>query len=267
MKRVWKKIPLFLLVALFALSSVMLLRYARSGRRQSVEFARLKAETGLTRRAVKPLSKETETQEDTVVEEPAPPEEYVSLYEENPDFWGWLEIEGTALNYPVMYTPEEPERYLRRDFAGEWSLHGVPFLDGRWREGSGNAIIYGHNMWDGTMFAPLHSYADREFWAEHSVISLDTRRGRESYTILAAFYARVYDREDEGVFRYYQCVDLSQPELFGEYVAQVKAAALYDTGVTAEFGDELLTLSTCSYHTENGRFVVVAKREREKICV
>lgn len=249
------------------LSSVVLLHYAQSGRQQSAEFERLRAvvRQERARRETKPLGKAAEAGKQTTLREE--PEnagvlwEYDELCEENPDFWGWLEIEGTELSYPVMFTPEEPERYLRRDFAGAWSIRGVPFLDGRWKEGSGNAIIYGHNMWDGTMFATLHKYADREFWQSHPTVSLDTRRGRECYTVLAAFYSQVYNREEENVFRYYQYVDLSQTEILGEYVERVKAAALYDTGVTAEFGEELLTLSTCSYHTENGRFVVVAKRE------
>ena len=81
---------------------------------------------------------------------------------------------------------------------------------------------------------------------------------RSKYDILAAFYSKVYSIEEENVFRYYQYTDLSDPEQFEQYVQQVKAASLYETGITAAYGEQLLTLSTCSYHTEDGRFVVVA---------
>ena len=78
--------------------------------------------------------------------------------------------------------------------------------------------------------------------------------------MVAAFYSQAYDSQEEGAFRYYQYTDLSDPQVFSEYVRQAKAASLYDTGVTPRPGDRLLTLSTCSYHTRDGRFVVVCCR-------
>lgn len=95
------------------------------------------------------------------------------------------------------------------------------------------------------------------------MIRFDTLYERGKYEVMAAFYSKVYDVDEQGVFRYYEYTDLSSPERFQEYVEQVKATALYDTGVTAECGDQLLTLSTCSYHTADGRFVVVAKKEMD----
>ena len=77
---------------------------------------------------------------------------------------------------------------------------------------------------------------------------------------MAAFYSRAYTDRDQDVFRYYQYTDLSDSEIFDEYVRQVKEAALYDTGISAQYGDSLLTLSTCSRHVQDGRFVVVARR-------
>lgn len=101
---------------------------------------------------------------------PAVLPEYAALYRENPDLFGWVQIPDTDLSYPVMYTPEDPEYYLRRAFDGSDSDSGVPFLDGDCTEDGGNYLIYGHNMNAGTMFALLPSYARQDFWEEHPVI-------------------------------------------------------------------------------------------------
>ena len=126
----------------------------------------------------------------------------------------------------------------------------------------GNYLIYGHHMRNGTMFTALLSYADKEFWQEHPTIQFNTLDGTGVYSILAAFYSKIYPEEEEE-FRYYQYTDLRDIQDFNAYTNQVKEAALYDTGITAEYGDMLLTLSTCSYHVNNGRFVVVARRVEE----
>lgn len=186
--------------------------------------------------------------------------EYAALCEENPDLWGWIKIDGTAIDYPVMFTPNDAEYYLRRNFQREYSLSGTPFLDGDRSDDGGNDILYGHNMKNGTMFADLLSYADEDFYQKHPTIQLDTLYERGSYSVVAAFYSKVYSKDDTDVFRYYQYTDLSDAERFAEFMDGVNAAALYDTNVSAEADDQLLTLSTCSYHTENGRFVVVAKK-------
>ena len=116
-------------------------------------------------------------------------------------------------------------------------------------------------MKNGVMFGSLAEYADSEYGREHSTISFDTLYKEGEYELLGAFYSRVYsDQDGDDVFRYYQYTDLSSPEVFASYVSQVKAASIYDTGVNALYGDCLLTLSTCSGHTEDGRFVVVARR-------
>lgn len=184
---------------------------------------------------------------------------YLPLKEENPDFYGWLSIDDTDIDYPVMFTPEDPEHYLRRDFYGSPSLSGVPFLDASCTREGGNYLIHGHNLNNGDMFADLLSYSKEAYWREHPLIRFDTLEAAGSYEVIGVFYSQVYGRDQSGVFRYYRYTDLSQPEIFEEYVRQVKAASLYETGVEASCGDQLLTLSTCSYHTENGRFVVVAK--------
>lgn len=182
---------------------------------------------------------------------------YLPLKNRNADFFGWISIDGTNIDYPVMHTPDDPEYYLRRAFDKSSSRSGVPFLDAACFTGCGNYLIYGHNMGNGTMFADLLSYTDPEFWQKHPLIQFDTLDQAGSYAVLAAFYTEI---SPETEFRYDRYTDLRNREDFLTYMEQVKAASLYDTGVTAEYGDVLLTLSTCSYHTENGRFVVVARQ-------
>ncbi len=185
---------------------------------------------------------------------------YRDIYALNQDFFGWVKIEGTAIDYPVMHTPGEPEHYLHTAFDGSYSVGGVPFLDGECYEDCGNYIVYGHHMQNGTMFQALTNYQSRDFWEEHPTVIFDTMSGPGEYQIVAAFYARLYGESEENVFRYYNYTVLDTPELFEEYMAGVRRSALYSTGVTAAYGDQLLTLTTCSYHTSDGRFVIVAKK-------
>ena len=184
---------------------------------------------------------------------------YAPLAEQNPDLFGWIAIDDTVLNYPVMHTPEDPEYYLHRAFDGTDSTSGVPFLDANCALDCGNYIIYGHHMKNGSMFALLPSYASEDYWKEHPVIRFDTLYKTGLYEVIAAFYSKAYSPEDVGVFRYHAYTDLRDPERFDDFVEQMRAAALYDTGIEVEYGEQLLTLSTCEYHAKDGRFVVVAK--------
>ena len=208
----------------------------------------------------------TEPTEPPTEPEPTQPEvleKLAELYAENPDTAGWLSIDGTVLDYPVMYTPEEPEKYLRRDFYGKDFRGGVPFLEDACSidPESDNLIIYGHNMKNGTMFRTLMSYTEEAFWKEHPQVEYATLNEARTYDILAVFYDRVY-YQYEDVFKFYKFIDAKDAEDYDRAIAYYKEHALYDTGITAEYGDRLLTLVTCSYHETNGRFVLVA-RERK----
>lgn len=184
---------------------------------------------------------------------------YLPLKEQNSDFYGWLSISGTIVDYPVMYTPNDPQYYLYRAFDKSSSQSGVPFMDAACFDGCGNYLIHGHNMKNGAMFAMLLSYAQSDFWQLHPSIQFDTIESPGNYEIIAAFYSKVYAPDEEG-FMYYQYTDLTDSKDFDTYIEQVQQASLYETGITAQYGDQLLTLSTCSYHVSDGRFVVVAKR-------
>lgn len=193
---------------------------------------------------------------------PVPLPQYAHLYEQNADFFGWLSIDGTNIDYPVMYSPDRPEYYLNRAFDGSDSNSGSLFIDGACPADGNYYLIYGHHMRNKTMFGQLPMYADKSYYEEHQTIHFDTLYEQREYQVIAVFYSRIYEKNEAGVFRYYEYTDLSDQEVFDEFIRQVKTAAIYDTGLSAEYGDELIALSTCNYHTEDGRFVVVAKRSK-----
>lgn len=206
-----------------------------------------------------------EDTDDEVDEETGALRCYDALYEKNKDFFGWLKIEDTKIDYPVMYTPQDPEYYLHRDFYGEYSESGTLFIDGECPYDSSYYLIYGHHMRNGSMFGELPKYQDRDYYEKHKIVFFDTRFERRDYEVFAAFLAKAYPPdEEEGKFCYYNYKDLTSKATFEEYIANVKANSLYETGITPEFGDEIITLSTCNYHTEDGRFVVVARKVKEE---
>ena len=188
-------------------------------------------------------------------------EQVCAVAADNADTIGWLRIDGTNINNVVMFAPGTPGKYLHMDFYGKWSYRGTLYVaencDVRTAD---NILIYGHHMKDGSMFAALLKYADDTFWEEHPTIRFDTLEETGTYQVLAAFYIDVSLSEDGVAFPFYEYTGLRDEAIFQEYLAQVGDRALYSTGVTAEFGEQLLTLSTCSYNTSDERFVVVAKQ-------
>lgn len=183
---------------------------------------------------------------------------YQELKAQNSDMVGWISIEGTKVNYPVMYTPDRPNFYLNHNFEKEYNKYGVPYVAEHCdpEKPSDNLIIYAHHMKDGSMFTGLMNYTDQEFLKENPLIGFDTLTERGEYEVLAVFLTTV----DEQGFPYYLFADAQNQEDFDDYVRQCKAMSLYDTGVTAEYGDKLITLSTCEYSNKNGRLVVVGKK-------
>lgn len=205
-----------------------------------------------------------ETPLDCTVAASVPLPQYLPLYEKNPDFFGWITIDGTDIDYPVMYSTDNPEYYLNHAFDGSYSSSGVPFIDSKCPSDGNYYLIYGHHMKNKTMFGQLPKYADKSYCEEHPVIHFDTLYERREYRVIAAFYSRIYEKNDVGVFRYYDYTDLTDEAIFDEYIEQIRSAAIYDTGFDAEYGDQIIVLSTCNYHTSDGRFVVVAKRSARK---
>lgn len=185
-------------------------------------------------------------------------EEYTTLFRLNPDLIGWIKINNTIIDYPVMHTPDRQNYYLQRDFYERYSKHGTIYLKetADINYPSDNLILFGHRMNDGTMFTDLLKYKEKEFFLQNPTISLNSLTDYRNYQIIAVFEV---DTADSSYFHYHSFVD-GNTHSFDAYVLRCKQLSLYDTGVTAVDGDKLLTLSTCDDDTETGRFVVVAKQ-------
>ncbi len=223
---------------------------------------------------VKRYLDDRKTQEDfadlqTLLPAPAPaadadaapaPDRFAALQAQNPDCVGWIRIPYTELSYPVMYTPAQPNYYLKHAFDGTYSDYGVPYLDEDCTltaDGhSNNLIIYGHNMKTGIIFGPLTGYLQQDFYTVHPTVQLDTLYDSAEYEVFAAFEIDVVD--DPG-FVYNEYYDMDE-ETFDWFVAEVKRRSPVDSGITPVYGEDLLTLSTCEYDTANGRLVVCARR-------
>lgn len=185
-------------------------------------------------------------------------DKFAELYEQNNDFVGWLSIPDTLIDYPVMQTKDIPNYYLYRNFNKEYSRYGTPYLQENCDiSKSDNLIVYGHNMKTKMMFYDLSLYKDISFYEEHKFVYFDTQESKQTYEIFAVFKTIAYSSNS---FQYNTFVNASDENDFREYVKTCKSLSLYDTGLSAEYGDKLLTLSTCDYSTKDGRLVVVAKK-------
>ncbi len=183
--------------------------------------------------------------------------EYAEIFKLNPHLVGWIKVNNTIIDYPVMQTPDWPNYYLRRDFNRQYSKHGAIYVTeaANIKTPSDNMTIFGHKMNDGTMFSDLLKYKEEAFYLENPTISFNTIYYHRSYQIIAVF---VTVASEDDYFPYYAFVDGNAGK-FTNYVAKCKALSLYDTGATATEGDKLITLSTCDPIGKNGRFVIVAK--------
>lgn len=202
--------------------------------------------------------KEENLPEEKVEEKPDMTIVFKELHDKNNDIVGWISIPDTKVNYPVMHTPDNPEYYLHRNFEKQYSISGVPFIDAHssLEPRSDNILIHGHNMKNGSMFTQLLLYKEKEFLEKHPTIEFYTFSGKQIYDIISVFPAEVYTSNS---FNYHDFNYAKDKVEFDNYIANAKKASLFETGVTAEYGDHLLTLSTCAYHTTNGRFAVIAK--------
>lgn len=193
-------------------------------------------------------------------------QEYKSLYLENNDMYGWLKIEGTSIDAPVMYTPDNPYFYLNRNWNKEVCYGEVGyslFIEGGTTQSTENIIIYGHNIHDNILFGSLKLYEDdEEFYKEHKIIEFDTLYEKQYFEIISVSHIIAYDEEQisNDEYSFYAHTELDSKEEFDEYVANAKAKSCYNIETTAEYGDQLITLSTCNNWTKNGRLILVAKK-------
>lgn len=193
---------------------------------------------------------------------------YKELYDINSDIAGWISIEDTNVDLPVMQTVFDEEFYLHRNFDKEEDKAGLPFIDYRCdtNDRSTNIIIYGHNMKSGDMFHDLLKYESKKFFEEHRFIRFDTVYEEALYEIVAVFRSRVMYMTDDS-FKFYNFIEADEEDELTAYLDEIRSMSLYDIESSEGLTDELITLSTCEYSEEDGRFVVVARRIGEQTNV
>jgi len=169
----------------------------------------------------------------------------------NSECFGWISITGTNINYPVMHTPDNPQKYLNKNFYGEYSLSGVPFLDSRCSTDSTNLIIYGHHMNNGTMFAELCNYTSSSYRDEHKAVALETKGGVSAYTVFAVLKVK---SDDE----WYRFTSELTENRYNSMVEYAKEKSIYETGIAPKYDQQILTLSTCYGYNQDDRILVLA---------
>lgn len=184
--------------------------------------------------------------------------DYSTIFDKNEDMVAWLKIDNSNINYPVMQTKDKPNYYLYKNFYKEYSAYGTPYISEKCDiYDSDNIIIYSHNMNNKEMFGELENYKSEEYYNSHKIIQFITKEEIYNYEIISVFKTTVYNKN---CFEYYQFTDSQSKGEFDTFIKKCKELSFYDTKVTAEYGDKLITLSTCDYSTKNSRLVVVAKR-------
>lgn len=192
--------------------------------------------------------------------------EYKELYDENNDLYGWIEIEGTNINYPVMFTPDAPNFYIDKNWNKEISPNGIGtsiYISGDTKENSENTIVYGHNMKNYRLFGALELYKNENYYKDHKFIRFDTLYEKRTYEIISVSKSKVYYDENQisnNEYLFYNHIELDTEQEFNEYIKYIKNNAWYNIDETAKFKDQLLTLCTCDDWTEDGRLLIVAKR-------
>ena len=199
--------------------------------------------------------------EDPETAEPVMQDKFVKLYEENPDISGWLTIEGTNIDYPVMTRDGDNNYYLKSNFYGEYDRNGLLILDYRCdqtAEGQ-NMIIYGHNMKTGVMFGTLKRYKDPKFAEKHPTFVYQGLYEDMEFEVVAVMLSRVA-YQDEDVFRYYDTIEMPTMDDYLSFFNYVSDNAIFVRDVEHAFGDTFLMLSTCDYTEKDGRLVVICKK-------
>lgn len=251
---------LVLLAVIFVVSAFFVTKYLVESNKRTGEFDEL---SSFVEQAQKDFAEENGDGSDK--EDLARLESYRALHEQNSDMAGWLRVPGTAIDYPVMYTPDDPEFYLRRSFEKEDSRHGTLFIDSRCTVSpqSDNVIIYGHNMQDKSMFAPVLEYKDPEYYLEHKKILFDTLDELSEYEVFAVVLTDVdiwnFEEPD-----FYSMTTAENAKEFNQFVDMVREASLYETGIVPRYGERIISLSTCEYSTDEGRMVLFAREIKKE---
>ena len=242
MKKIIKISIVILLIGIMLISSYFIYKNFKEDREQENVFSELEN--------IVTINEEKERKEDNV--------NLNEVYKINNDIVGWLKIENTNMNYPVMQTKDRPDYYLRKNFYKEYSVFGTPYIDENCDiENGNNLIIYGHHINGNKMFGELENYKNEKYYNKYKFIKFYTLNEKAEYEIISVFKTTVYNDKD---FKYYQYYNLKDEREFETFINKCKELSLYDTQKIAKYGDKLLTLSTCEYSQSNGRLVVVARK-------
>lgn len=259
----FKKVLPVLTGVLFGITVISCIMIADTMMRSNAEIKDFESLAALTQKQLENESNQTTTESkedetsDTSIEspetEPKPifTRNLTPLFEKNNDCIGWICISDTAVDYPVMHTPQDQEKYLRKNFDCEYSSSGVPFMQGNNTLESDNIIIYGHNMKNGTMFSDITKYRNETFCTEHPTIEFETGQGLKLYSVFAV----VQIKNNDSWYRFTIATDEVDYE---NKVALISEAALYTTESVPQFGQQLLTLSTCYGNSKSDRLIVIA---------
>ncbi|MBQ6816573.1 MAG: class B sortase [Clostridia bacterium] len=228
---------ILLLVAVFLFSGFMLVKTIIIGKKEQADFEQIAT-------LVKPA--------DPTPEKTGPERDISAVLAQNPDTIGWIYIKDTVIDYPVMHTPLEPQKYLRLSFGGQKSSAGTPFMDYRCNLDSNHILIYAHNMKNGTMFNQLRWYRSLEYLRNNPIIEFHTQNKTTKYSVFAVATLKGDDP-------WYLNTNLETPQEYQKQIEYIKSKALFETGVTPQYPAKILTLSTCvNGNDDSERYIVVA---------
>jgi len=244
LKKIIYVLFLLLLISIMLISSIFIYNEVKEDNKQEKIFEELSN--------IIETKEETSTKQENVEDEINIEE----LYNINNDLVGWLKIDNTSIDYPVMQTKNRPNYYLRRNFYKEYSIMGTPYIAEQCDlNKSDNLIIYGHHINGNKMFGELEKYKKEAFYKNHSIIKFYTKDELQEYKIISVFKTVAHTG-----FEYYKYYYFKNESEFNTFIEKCKKLAFYNIEDTASYGDKLITLSTCEYSQENGRLVVIAKK-------
>lgn len=240
MRKIVYTIITILLIGLVLISSYLIFKEKKQNEKQENTFEDL----------IEIVEENIENQEERKID-------INKLYEENKDIVGWLKIDDTTINYPIMQNINDPNYYLRRDFYKNYSSYGTPYMAKQCNLNSDNIVIYGHHMKNNKMFGELEKYKSKDFYNNHKIITFTTLEKEYSYEIFAVFKTTVYTKN---TFRYYENINFENKKMYNDFINICKDKSLYQTGIEIKDKEKLITLSTCEYSNKNSRLVIVARK-------
>lgn len=240
MRKIVYTIIAILLIGLVLISSYLIFKEKKQNEKQENTFEDL----------IEIVEENIENQEERKID-------INKLYEENKDIVGWLKIDNTTINYPIMQNINDPNYYLHRDFYKNYSSYGTPYMAKQCNLNSDNIVIYGHHMKNNKMFGELEKYKSKDFYNNHKIITFTTLEKEYSYEIFAVFKTTVYTKN---TFRYYENINFENKKMYNDFINICKDKSLYQTGIKIKDKEKLITLSTCEYSNKNSRLVIVARK-------